>query len=465
MQLPVIAICGRPNVGKSTLFNVLAKRKVAIVDPTSGVTRDRISTVVEIEGKYCELIDTGGVGLVDEQNLEPYVLHQVKAALQKATIILFMVDVKEGIMPLDQTVADMLREYQEKVVLIANKTDYPALEMEKDKFRKLGFSEPVCVSALERTGINDLRDILREKMEDFPDQGYKSVAMKIAVVGKPNAGKSTLINYLAQEDRMIVSELPGTTRDSVDVYFEKDGMMFIAIDTAGMKRKKNVNTNVEFYSQHRAQRSIRRADVVLFLLDATSDISRVDKELANYIIEEHKPVIICINKWDLAKQTSPEAYERYISKMLPGLYYAPISFITAKTGKKVFSTLDLARSIYKQAVQKISTGELNRVIRKLVEQEARPSHGTKQAKIFYTTQTSVLPPTFLFFVNDPTLFSDYYRRYLAAGIRESLGFPEIPIKMQFKKRKRRDLDELGEPREKEDEEEMEVSEPEKKKAA
>ena len=435
MNIPIIAICGRPNVGKSTIFNILSGKKISIVDPTSGVTRDRISCITQMHGRYFELIDTGGIGIVDNQNLEEAVTAQIKIAMEQARIILFIVDIKEGVTPLDIEVANMLRKCHGKVILIANKTDSPKLTMEKDQFLKLGFGSPICVSAKETPNLQDLKYELAEYLEDFPTEKPEEAELKIAIVGKPNSGKSTLINALACEERMIVSEIPGTTRDSVDVYFKKNNQTIIAIDTAGVKRTKNLHDNIQYYSQHLAERSIRRADVVILMMDATTKINRVDKELANYIVQENRPAILCINKWDLVpSHISTEEYEKYISKMLPNMHYVPLSFMTAKDGKNVQATIDLAQSIIKQAKKEVSTGELNRAIKKAVSRKNPPYIYGKQGKIYYSTQLKTLPPTFLLFVNNPELFTNHYNRYLINQLRQELQIPEVPIRLEFRKR-------------------------------
>lgn len=441
-QLPIVAICGRPNVGKSTLFNALAHRKISIVDPTSGVTRDRISTIVETPVVRFELVDTGGLGIEAFSDFGDEVAQQVYFALDQAQLILFVVDIQDGLNPLDQNVAEILRKHHNKknIWFLANKTDSPHLENSRGQFARLGFGEPTCISTAHNYGVRNLEDELcaflaKEYPECKPSAKDRSETISLAIVGKPNAGKSTLINCLAEEERVIVSETPGTTRDSVDVHFEKDGKKIIAIDTAGLKRPKNLRDNVEFYSQHRSERSIRRADVVILMLDASDKITKVDKQIASYIREENKPLIISVNKWDLAKKIAhPTDYETYVSKLLPGLDYAPMIFMTAKSGKNVGSTIDLARSIYKQSKRRVSTGELNRFIQDIVDKKSPPVHKGKIGKIYYATQAKTSPPTFVFFVNYPKIFKGYYQRYIFNQFQTQLGFTEIPVKLQFRSR-------------------------------
>ncbi len=435
----MVAICGRPNVGKSSLFNILAKSRIAIVDPTPGVTRDRISTYVRIDDKCFELVDTGGIGIEKESQFGEAIFHQVQIALEKADIILFMVDIMEGLNALDVTVADMLRKYKDEktIWVLANKTDHVGLLKEQDQFYRLGFGEPLCVSAAHRQGIGELKEKLYERLPVSTTTPPEDVEIKIAVVGRTNVGKSTFINALAHEERMIVSEIPGTTRDSVDVYFEKDGKTLIAIDTAGLRRGKNVQNSIDFYSQARAQRAIRRADVVVFMIDAAVEISKIDKQIAEMVRDECKPAILVINKWDLAKgQSTPDKYEKYLSSMMPDLAYAPMSFITAKTGKNVAATIDLAKNLHKRAHTHISTGELNRVIKQVTSKKGPPYVRGKQGKIYYATQGEVVPPTFVLFVNYPHLFDDKYQRYMFRELQQRLGLNEVPIKLIFRERER-----------------------------
>lgn len=439
MSLPIVAICGRPNVGKSTLFNILARRRISIEDPTSGVTRDRIESIVQIDDKHFQLFDTGGIGIVDDQNLGDQIYEQVNLALDKANIIIFLVDIMDGVTPLDKEVAKLLRTIHDKDILFcANKVDNPKLGMEAESFQTLGFGSPLCISAKHRIDTAQLKENLLEKLQKFPPYEVPNVAeMKIAVVGKPNSGKSTIINYLAQEERVIVSEIAGTTRDSVDVRFEKDGKAIIAIDTAGLKRNKNVHGSIDFYSQKRAEKAIRRCDIVLLMVDATKDITRIDKEIANYIREEHKAVIVVVNKWDLVpKNVTTESYGHYITKILPTINYAPISFITAKTGKNVGATIDLSKNLFKQTYHRVSTGELNRVIQEMLARRSPGRNHGQKGKIYYATQIGVAPPTIIIFVNDPSLISKGYRRYVFNFLQSWLNFEEIPIKVEYRERKR-----------------------------
>ncbi|MCI0704854.1 MAG: ribosome biogenesis GTPase Der [Planctomycetia bacterium] len=431
MTLPLVAIVGRPNVGKSSLFNWLAGRRISIVDPTAGVTRDRISTTIEHSGRFFEMTDTGGIGIVDADNLAADVERQIQLAIDAAAVVLFVVDVREGIMPLDQDVANRLRAVKKPVILVANKADTDKLGHLSGEFFKLGFGEPLCVSAEQKLGKEELFDAILAKLP--PDTGESppgEVALKLATVGRRNAGKSTFINSLAGAERVIVSEVPGTTRDSIDVRFERDGKSYIAIDTAGVRKKTTLANDIEFYSMHRAQRSIRRADVVLHFFDARHRIGRVDKQLAEYIVEENKPAIFVVNKWDLVKDSIPtEKMGNYVRAMFPMLEHVPIAFITAQKGKNVLRLLQLAVQLHKQAGVRVSTGDLNRAIRAAIEANSPPLMGNRQPKIFYATQIGVYPPTIVLFTNGPELFEDTYIRYLTKVLRDTFPFAEVAIRI------------------------------------
>jgi GTPase len=431
VALPIVAIVGRPNVGKSSLFNWLAGRRISIVDPTAGVTRDRVSTVIEHGGRAWEIMDTGGIGIVDVDDLTADVERQIQIAIDSAAVVVFMVDVREGIVPLDEDVSARLRTLQKPVILVANKADTEKIGQQAGEFCKFGYGEPLCVSADQKLGKDELFDAILAKLP--PDTGETAppeAALMIAIVGRRNAGKSTFINSLAGAERVIVSEVPGTTRDSVDVRFERDGKSYIAIDTAGVRKKSMMDTNIEFYSLHRAQRSIRRADVVLHFFDARHRVSRVDKQLAQYIVEENKPAIFVVNKWDLVKDSMPtEKMGDYMRAMFPMLDHVPIAFITAQKGKNTLRLLQLAVQLHKQAGIRVSTGDLNRVVRAAMEASPPPMAGSKQPKVFYATQIGVHPPTFVLFTNGPELFDDTYVRYLTKTLRDAFPFSEVSLKV------------------------------------
>ncbi len=437
MTIASIAIVGRPNVGKSCLFNCLARRRISIVEPTCGVTRDRLTTEITYKERTFELIDTGGMGVEDVDGLTEDIEYQIEIALLKADIIFFVVDARDGITPLDTSVAEILRHLGKKTVLIANKVDTPQLGYQIAEFNKLGFGAPQPISALEGYGRCDLLDRLLEMLPE-PDPADVSVEpiMKLAIVGKRNAGKSTLINTLAKEHRVIVSEVPGTTRDSVDVRFTLDGKTFLAIDTAGVRKKGQVDDSIEFYSMARAERSIRRADVVLFLIDTTLKVSDVDKKLGSYIDTEKKPCIIVLNKWDLSEGVETEIFNKYIQKCLPGLSFAPLSFISAKKNENVDDLITLSLELFEQVNTRVSTSELNRALEEALSLHRPTRRKSKSPKIYYATQVGVAPPTFVLFVNEPELFDSDYERYLSNQLRKRLPYSEVPLKFYFRPRTR-----------------------------
>ncbi len=435
MALPVVAIIGRPNVGKSSLLNALAGKMISIVEPTAGVTRDRVSAIVENRERYFELIDTGGYGIVDSDELSEHVENQIQQAIASANLILFVVDVRDGIMPLDVEIAQLLRKTNLNVVLIANKADTSRLSAGAGEFSRLGFGQALCVSATNNINQTLITERILSELEHLPKEKPGKAVMKIAVVGKRNAGKSTFINSIVGQERVIVSEIPGTTRDAIDVRFEKDGHTFLAIDTAGVRKKRKMGSNIEFYGYTRAVRSIRRADVVLFMIDSTLKISQVDKKLAYLIRDEYKACVLVINKWDLAKDFADTTdYEGYLTEVLPGLRYAPLAFTTATDGKNIQSVLDLASELFKQASAKIPTATLNKAIETLDERKV--SGGRKKRghpKIYYGTQVASLPISLLLFVNRVDLFDENFRRFAVNKLREALGIEEVPIRLLLRK--------------------------------
>ncbi len=439
MSLPVVAIVGRPNVGKSSLFNAIVGRRTSIVDPTAGVTRDRVTAVCDIDEEYFELVDTGGHGIVDRDDLNEHVERQIRYAIDQAQLILFVADVRDGLTPLDHDTAKMLRTYHDRVRLLVNKVDEPHFEAGVGEFVRLGFSEPLAVSAVSGAGRSTLLELIREAISGLSDETPPDPVMKIAMVGKRNSGKSTFINALAGEDRVIVSEIPGTTRDSIDVRFEKDGRTLVAIDTAGVRKKSRITDDIEFYAYSRATRSILHADVVLLLIDATVPVGQVDKRLARVIADQHKPCILVINKWDLAKdRASTDDYGEYLDKVLPEVSYAPVAFTSAVTGRNMDSTIDLATELFKQSRTRVGTGQLNQALQDaLAANSPRAKHGRKAPKFFYATQVSVQPPTIIIFVNGPGLVNASYERFLLNRFRETLPFSEIPIRLAFRARRKR----------------------------
>ncbi|MEZ6143064.1 MAG: ribosome biogenesis GTPase Der [Zavarzinella sp.] len=435
MALPIVAIVGRPNVGKSSLFNWLTGKRISIVDPTAGVTRDRVSYMVEASGRFFELFDTGGIGIVDSDELSADVERQINTAIDVADVILFVTDARTGIVALDEVVVEQLRQLKKPIICVVNKCDTEVIESNAYDFHRFGFDPVVPVSAEQDRGAYDLLEAILAKLPPDTEESPSDVSLKLAIVGKRNAGKSTFINALAEEDRVIVSEIPGTTRDSVDVRFERDGKTIIAIDTAGVRHKSSLANSIEFYSMARAERSIRRADVVMMFFDATVPIGRIDKQLTGYILDHMKPAIFVFNKWDLVvNQVSSEEFGDYTSKMFPMLDYVPLAFITAKEGKNVHRLLNLAQHLHKQAQMRVTTGELNRVLRAAIEQNPPAQKAKRQPKIYFASQVAVQPPTIVLFTNGPDLFDEPYQRYLLGYFRKHLPFAEVPIKLDFRHR-------------------------------
>jgi len=402
-----------------------------------GVTRDRVSAPIEIGSGFIELVDTGGMGIQDIDNLTDDVEDQIASGVSQAALILFMVDAREGVSPLDSHVARLLRKQKKPVILLANKVDMMNTTGEVGELHKLGFGAPMLISATHSRGIGDMLEEIERRLGDNVGESAPPELMKLAIVGKRNAGKSTFINTLVGHERVIVSDVPGTTRDSVDVVCEVDGRQFMLIDTAGVKKRKKIDGNIEFYAHHRAMRSVRRADVVVLMIDASVPVSQVDKQLAGLIFEQFKPVVIVVNKWDLAKdRTTGEDYVEYFEKTIPELKFAPVSLTTATEGFNLRGTVKLAAQLFDQANTRVSTAELNKHIEEILALRG-PSHkaGTKRPKILYASQIGTAPPTIVCFVNDVRSFDQGYQRFLVNQLRERLPFDEIPIRLLFRKRR------------------------------
>ncbi|HEX2972100.1 MAG TPA: ribosome biogenesis GTPase Der [Tepidisphaeraceae bacterium] len=455
--MPMIAIVGRPNVGKSSLLNALVGKRISIVDDMAGVTRDRVAVPWEIEGRFVELVDTGGYGFIDPDALTEHIKHQIELAMGRADLVLFIVDCQVGLTEADKDVAALLRRQGIKTVLIANKADGERVDAMLGEFAKLGLGTPLGVSAMNGRNLPELMAAIRANIDlsEAPKE-LPEPEMLLAIVGKRNAGKSTLVNTIAQiyegdTDRVIVSEVPGTTRDSIDVRVEKEGHTLVVIDTAGVRKKRHMMTNdLEFYSFHRAERSIRRADVVLLLIDATEPLSDPDKKLAQYVAEQYKPVILVINKWDLAKDIARrqqkeggdaptdremmEQYREYLEAELRHLDYAPIAFTTAKDGKNIQVVLDLAQHLFKQARQRVTTGRLNQTIKTIFEERTPSTPSGRRPRVYYATQIETAPPTIVLVVNKVAYLDETYQRFIINRMRDLLPYPEVPIRLLLRQR-------------------------------
>jgi GTP-binding protein len=443
-RLPRVAIVGRPNVGKSTLLNRLCGSRVSIVEPTAGVTRDRVTVPSRIPThwgeRWVEVTDTGGIGIVDRDDLGEDVERQVAFAVELADVVLFLVDAREGLTPLDRAVADRLRGLAKPVLLVVNKVDAKGVEWEIESFRRLGVGEgPFPISAQGGEGVREVCLRLSELLPaDSNDLVPPPPAMKLAVVGCRNAGKSTLINAFAGEERMIVSEIPGTTRDSVDVRFDRDGRTFIAIDTAGVRKKSKMQDAIEFFSDARSQKAIRRADVVVLLFDVHQPLSALDKKLARYCVDHYRPVILAANKWDLVQdEHSREEFVEYVRKELTGMAHAPLLFLSAKFERGVGEVLRLAEELWEESQIRVPTAELNRVLARAAESRS-PSSSGHRVRIYYATQIEGTPPTFVVFVNDKELINKDYIRYLTHRLRDETPFQRVPLHIVLRNRDRSD---------------------------
>jgi len=432
MPLPLVAIVGRPNVGKSTFFNILVGRRLSIVDPTAGTTRDRVASVVRHGTKLFGLVDTGGIGLVDESRLEDHINAQVDLAIAEADVVVFVVDVRDGITALDQRVAARLRRLKRPVILAANKADARNLEHEVHVFHKLGLGEPIPFSALHRVNTTEVRDRFLALLPDAKPRPADN-APRIAIVGRRNAGKSTFLNALAGTARVITADIPGTTRDAVDVRVQRGKKEYVFIDTAGVVRKTKVDQSVEFYAQVRTVEAVERCDAAMLMLDITDEISQTDKKVAALIIDSKKPVVIVGNKWDLSRSTA-EKFEEYFRKTLPNLAFAPVSFTSALDGTNLWETVGVVEEVLSQSNTRVETALVNKVLQRALEERTPRVTKSKVPKIYYATQVGTHPPSFVLFVNDPDLFPSTYRRFLENRFRTEFPFGEVPLRLTFREK-------------------------------
>jgi GTP-binding protein len=433
--IPKVVVVGRPNVGKSSLFNWIVGKRIAIEDPTAGVTRDRLVQRVELDGRVCDLVDTGGMGFDDPDGLTSQIDRQIESGLAEAALVVFVVEVRSGLLPADRDVAERVRKTGATVLLVANKADDPKFDVHAHEFDSLGFGEPLVVSVRQNRNRDDLIEAIVEHLpEAWPEEeaeGAELPEMKLAIVGRRNVGKSTFVNALAKEERVITSPVAGTTRDSVDVRFEVDGHPFLAIDTPGLRRAKSRKTDIDFYSTHRAQRSVRRADVVLLFFDATEPIGKVDKQLADTVAEESKPVVLVVNKWDLyAGDVKQQEWVQYLRDTFRTMPWAPVEFVTAKNGRNVKAVVDTAQRLFRQSRTRVPTAKLNAILRGAIEANQPPADTRgKPVRIFYATQVETAPPTIVLSTSAPKSVSDPYRRYLLGVLRKHTPFREVPIKL------------------------------------
>ncbi len=437
MAKPVVAIVGRPNVGKSTFFNYLAGRRISIVEDTPGVTRDRIYTEVEWRSRKFTLIDTGGIEPYSEDRIMQQMKNQAEIAIETADVIVFMVDMKDGLTASDNEVATMLRKSKKPVVLVVNKVDRVGeAPAEVYEFYNLGIGELMTVSSIHGLGMGDLLDEIYKYFPDDAEEEYDEEVIKVAVIGKPNAGKSSLINKLLGEERVIVSDIPGTTRDAIDTYIENDTGKFVFIDTAGIRRQSKINENIERYSTIRSWTAIERSDVCLIMIDAEEGVTEQDTKIAGYAHEQGKASIVIVNKWDIVEKDTGtlEEYRKTVLEKLGFMLYAPVLFISAKTGQRVTKIYELTKFVANQAALRISTGVLNDLLNEATAMVQPPSDKGKRLKIYYMTQASVKPPSFVLFINSIELMHYSYERYLENQLRKSFGFEGTPIKFMLREK-------------------------------
>ena len=441
---PQVVIVGRPNVGKSSIFNWLSQRRIAIEDPTAGVTRDRLTQRIECGGKIIDLIDTGGMGFDDPDGLTEQIDMQIEAGLATAGVVVFVVDIRTGRTPADAEVAARLRQSGANVLLVANKSDDEKYDVLGHDFDELGFGSPIVTSTKQNRHRDELVEAITTLLPTTTENDVPATTdlpeMKVAIVGRRNVGKSTFVNALAKEERVIASPVAGTTRDSIDVRFEVDGHSFLAIDTPGLRRTKSRKSDIDFYSTHRAERSIRRADVVLMLFDATEPVGKVDKQLVDLIIEQQKPVLLVVNKWDLyAGDVERSEWTQYLRDTFRTMPWAPIAFVTAKTGRNVKAAIDTTQRLFRQSQARVPTAALNTMIHAATQATRPPSDRRgRPVRIYFATQVDTAPPTIVLSTSSPESITAPYKRYLLSSLRKNAPFTEVPIKILVRNHKSRE---------------------------
>ena len=437
MGKPIVAIVGRPNVGKSTLFNRLAGKRISIVQDTPGVTRDRVYAEAEWLNYNFTMIDTGGIEPERDDIIVKQMRRQANIAIETADVIVFIVDGKEGLTPADNEVATMLRKSKKPVVLVVNKVDSLKEEDNAWEFYNLGIGDPITISASQGLGLGDMLDKVVENFDKSIYEEEEDEYIRIAMIGKPNVGKSSLINKLLGEERVIVSDVPGTTRDAIDSYLETEEGKFILIDTAGLRRKSKVKEEIERYSVVRTYAAIERADVCILMIDATEGITEQDEKIIGYAHEMRKAIMVIVNKWDLVEKDDKtlDKFKKELQSNLKFLSYAEYLFISALTGQRTHKVLQMAKYCYDNYNKRISTGILNDVISKAVLMKEPPTVGIKRMKIYYATQVATRPPKFVLFVNDESTRHFSYERYLENQLRNSFDFKGTGIQIEYRQRK------------------------------
>ncbi len=441
MSKPIVAIVGRPNVGKSTLFNQIGKRRMSIVDDMPGVTRDRIYMDAEWLQQEFTMIDTGGIELEAGDHILTSMRQQAQLAMEEADVILFIVDGRAGLTSSDEEIAKLLRSAKKPVILAVNKVDSPKQEMDIYEFYNLGLGDPIGISASNSLNLGDLLDEIVKVFPDETEEPHDEDEIRIAVIGRPNVGKSSIVNAVLGEDRVIVSDVPGTTRDAIDTHFTKDGMKFTLIDTAGMRRKGKIDEPVERYSVMRSLRAIDRADVVLMVINAAEGILEQDKKIAGYAHEGGKGTVIIVNKWDIFPDKNDKSTLRFtddLREQLGFLQYAPVLYASALTGQRINRITELVRFVAEQQSMRIKTSVLNELIRDAVSVNPPPTHQGRHFKLLFMTHVGICPPKFIIFVNEPNLMHFSYLRFIENRLRESYGFEGTPLKLIVRSREEKE---------------------------
>lgn len=433
MGKPIVAIVGRPNVGKSTLFNIFANSRISIVEDTPGVTRDRLYADTEWLNNEFMMVDTGGIEIMNTDKIAVSIRQQAQIAIAEADVILFVCDARAGITHEDAEVAKMLRQSKKPIVLAINKADSPKQEMEIFEFYNLGIGEPIPVSAANHLGLGDLLDAVVEKFPEtsaYGEDGNED-EIKVALIGRPNVGKSSIFNTLVGEERSIVSDVAGTTRDAIDTPVIREGQKFLFIDTAGMRRKARIDEPIEKYSIIRSLRAVDRSDVVLMVIDAIDGVTEQDKKIAGYAHEAGKGIVLVVNKWDLYDKdnTSTLRYTENLRRELVFMQYAPVVFVSAMTKQRIHRLPEVIHYVAEQNAMRISTSVLNQVVEDAIAINPPPTEKGQRLKILYATQVKIKPPTFVIFVNEPEIMHFSYQRYLENKLREAFGFEGTPLQM------------------------------------
>ncbi len=437
MKTPLVVIVGRPNVGKSTLFNRLTKSKDAIVDDVSGVTRDRIYGEVDWNGKFFRLIDTGGYVPNSDEVFESAIREQIQIALEEADAILFVVDGKAGLMPIDDEIAGILRKSSKPIYTLVNKADMPQFENYKVEFYSFGIEKVYDISALNGRNLGDFLDDLLQHLEFGEEDIKEDERLKLAIIGRPNVGKSSLVNSLLGYDRTIVTDIPGTTRDSIDSIMKYYGEEIVLVDTAGLRKKTKVKENIEFFSNVRTYRAIWNSDVAILLIDSQQGLDNQDQKIIQEAVRRRKGIILAVNKWDLIEKetNTSKFYEDAIYKKLGSIDFVPIIFISALTKQRIFKVIELAKKVFDERKKKIPTSKLNETLLPEIQRNPPPSTPTgKEVKIKYITQVGEYYPIFIFFANEHKFIPDHYKRYLEKMIRSHYGFQGVPITLSFREK-------------------------------